>query len=69
MAVELAPVPKPYETKMLFRDQPARCCLCGRELPYAESMARRVAQRLRESGLLSDHVYLCEDCRLKSFPT
>lgn len=68
MTVELAPVPKPYETMTLFRDQPARCRLCGRELPYTESMARRVAQRLRESGLPSDHVYLCEECRLKSSP-
>ncbi|MEM1596933.1 MAG: 4Fe-4S binding protein [Pyrobaculum sp.] len=57
--------PSPYERRVVFKDSPARCVSCGRELPYTETMARKLAERLREKGLPHDHVYLCDDCRLK----
>jgi ferredoxin len=68
MTVDAAADPKPYEARAVFRDQPARCHKCGKELPYTETMARRLAQRLKDVGLTYDHVYFCEECRLKSSP-
>ncbi|AET33115.1 4Fe-4S binding protein [Pyrobaculum ferrireducens] len=61
-------VEKPYETQTLYRDAPARCASCGRALPYTETMARRLAERLKSRGLPHGHVYLCEECRFKTSP-
>jgi Formate hydrogenlyase subunit 6/NADH:ubiquinone oxidoreductase 23 kD subunit (chain I) len=68
LTVETAADPKPYESKAVFRDSPAKCRSCGKPLPYTETMAKKIAQRLKEAGLPYDHVYLCEECRLKSSP-
>ncbi|ABO08805.1 4Fe-4S binding protein [Pyrobaculum calidifontis] len=65
MRVSESPSPAPYERKTLFRDAPARCSSCGKSLPYTEAAARKIAERLKSAGLPHDHVYLCEECRLK----
>jgi ferredoxin len=68
ITVDAAADSKPYEARAVFRDQPARRHTCGKELPYTETMAQRLAQRLKDAGLPYDYVYLCEECRLKSSP-
>jgi ferredoxin len=68
ITVNAAADSKPYEARAVFRDQPARCHTCGKEQPYTEAMAQRLVQRLKDAGLPYDHVYLCEECRLKSSP-
>jgi ferredoxin len=68
ITVDAAADSKPYEARAVFRDQLARCHTCGKELPYTKTMARRLAQRLKDASLPYDHVYLCEECRLKSSP-
>ncbi|MEZ0319663.1 MAG: 4Fe-4S binding protein [Pyrobaculum sp.] len=57
--------PSPYERRTVFKDSPARCASCGRELPYTENLAKKLAERLKESGLPYEHVYLCDECKLK----
>ncbi|ACB40767.1 4Fe-4S binding protein [Pyrobaculum neutrophilum] len=59
---------KPYESRAIFRDSPAKCSSCGKPLPYTETMARKLAERLKERGLPHEHIYLCEECRLSSSP-
>ncbi len=62
ITVNNAVVENPYEPLLLFRDNPAVCKSCGRELPYTVTAARKISQRVG-----SDYVYLCGECRVKSF--
>lgn len=62
ITVNNAVVENPYEPLLLFRDNPAVCKSCGRELPYTVTAARKISRRVG-----SDYVYLCGECRVKSF--
>ncbi|AAL64464.1 polyferredoxin [Pyrobaculum aerophilum str. IM2] len=66
MDVERKAVERPYESAALFRDSPAKCASCGKELTYTVTMAKKLAERLKERGLPYSHVYLCENCRFTS---
>lgn len=63
--VREAAVESPYQAEVLYRDSPARCTSCGKELPYGGTMARALARRLEKSGVSSDHIYLCDECRAR----
>ncbi|MEM0462613.1 MAG: 4Fe-4S binding protein [Pyrobaculum sp.] len=69
MEIGQQPEKRPYEPVVIYRDAPARCASCGKELPYTETMAKKLAERLKASGLPHEHVYLCEECRLNSSPS
>ncbi|MFN7105215.1 MAG: 4Fe-4S dicluster domain-containing protein [Pyrobaculum sp.] len=63
--VRESPVESPYQAEVLYRDKPARCISCGKELPYSETMARVLAKRLEKGGVSSGHIYLCDSCKVK----
>lgn len=65
MSLSLEPVERPYERVLLFRDEQLRCRQCGKEMPYSKTMASKLSKKLRERGISDDHIYLCDECRLK----